>query len=330
MEKPRIDEYKNMDLPTHFAFAFAIGLIFFDKPEIALLVALASLFPDLDREYWFIPGKRYADEQIHRAGLHNVFIMCLTYIISPFFSLGIFLHMLQDSFTTVKDRGVEWFYPLTRLVKRGLFDGDGKPQPLDPKEKIYFYQEDSRGLVDKADPDLREYGCDPVPWRRVYGFAQNSQILDRGFLYGSIVTILIWHFAPGNNLHLISWSTIPMSYYLVIFVGYGSVLTLFVAGELDRRDKSPSRKLKIAEELDQSDKSPSRKLRKMDFIKYVIFAFGLILFSIWLILFRNEIITNIQNVLSNPIAFSMYATIVPAAIALMILQKSKGKGPVVV
>jgi hypothetical protein len=27
-----------------------------------------------------------------------------------------------------------------------------------PKEKIYFYQEDSQGLVEKADPDLREYG----------------------------------------------------------------------------------------------------------------------------------------------------------------------------
>ena len=39
-----------MDLPTHFAFAFAIGLVFFDKPEIALLVALGAIFPDLDRE----------------------------------------------------------------------------------------------------------------------------------------------------------------------------------------------------------------------------------------------------------------------------------------
>jgi membrane-bound metal-dependent hydrolase YbcI (DUF457 family) len=46
-----------MDLPTHFAFAFAIGLLFFDKPEIALLIALGAVFPDLDREYWFMPKK---------------------------------------------------------------------------------------------------------------------------------------------------------------------------------------------------------------------------------------------------------------------------------
>jgi hypothetical protein len=73
-----------VDLPTHFAFAFVIGLIFFGKPEIALLVALGAIFPDLDREYWFIPERKYADEQIHRAGLHNVFIMGLAYVISPF------------------------------------------------------------------------------------------------------------------------------------------------------------------------------------------------------------------------------------------------------
>ena len=67
-----------MDLPTHFAFALAVGLLFFDKPEIALLIALGAVFPDLDREYWFMPKKKYADGQIHRAGLHNVFIMGLS------------------------------------------------------------------------------------------------------------------------------------------------------------------------------------------------------------------------------------------------------------
>src|SRR5262249_23071701 len=157
--------------------------------------------------------------------------------------------------------GVEWFYPLTRLVKRGLYDANGKMQPLDPKEKVYFYQQDSRGLVEKADPDLREYGCDPVPWRRVYGFGQNSQILDRGFLYGSIVLVLIWNFAPGNNSHLLTWSTVPANFYLLISVAYASVITLFVAGEIDRRDKA---------------RSP--KLQRSDFIKYPIFGVGVILF----------------------------------------------------
>ena len=241
---------------------------------------------------WFIPNKKYAEEQIHRAGLHNVFIMGLAYVISPFFSLGIFLHIFQDSFTTVKDRGVEWFFPLTRLVKRGLFDSSGIKQPLDPKEKVYLYQEDSRGLVEKADPDLREYGCDPVPWRRVYGFAQNSQILDRGFLFGSIVIILIWNFAPGNNFHLLTWSTTPANYYLLISFAYASVITLFVAGELDRHDKSRS-----------------QKVQRFNFIKYPIFGFGVILFGFWLLLFWPEIKINLFNIVSNPIAFSMEAVL---------------------
>jgi hypothetical protein len=68
--------------------------------------------------------------------------MALTFAVSPFLSLGVFLHVLQDSFTTVKDRGVEWFYPFTRLAKRGRYDPEGVPQPLDPSEKVYFYQED--------------------------------------------------------------------------------------------------------------------------------------------------------------------------------------------
>lgn len=301
-----------MDLPTHFAFAFAVGLFFFNKPEIALLVALGAIFPDLDREYWFMPSMKYAEEQIHRAGLHNIFIMGLAYLISPYFSLGIFLHIFQDSFTTVKDRGVEWFFPLTRLVKRGLYDSDGKKQPLDPKEKVYLYQEDSRGLVEKADPDLREYGCDPVPWRRVYGFAQNSQIVDRGFLYSSIVLILIWNFAPGYHFHLVTWSAITSNFYLMILIAYASVITLFVSGELDRHDKKRS-----------------QKVQRINFIKYPIFGFGAILFGFWLILFWSEIKLNLLNIFSNPIAFSLEVILVPLTVVLMIIQK-RGKYPAVV
>src|SRR5438132_13792973 len=113
-------------------FGLAVGFVFFGRPDIAFLISLGALIPDLDREYWFIPKKVYADEQIHRAGLHNVFMMAVIYVASPYLSLGVFLHVLQDSFTTVKDRGVEWFFPLTRFIKRGLYDGEGNPQPKDP------------------------------------------------------------------------------------------------------------------------------------------------------------------------------------------------------
>src|SRR5712692_7420668 len=151
-----------MDLPTHFVFAIAVGLVFFGRYDFALLMALGALLPDLDREYWFVRVKKYSDEQYHRARFHNVFVLPAAYLVSPYLAIGVFLHMLQDSFTTAKDRGVEWFYPLTRLVKRGLYDSSGTPQQKDPKEHVYFYQEDPHGLINQADPDLRETGLDPV------------------------------------------------------------------------------------------------------------------------------------------------------------------------
>ena len=296
-----------MDLPTHFTFGFAVGLVFFGNPEIALLIALGALLPDLDREYWFTPKRAYADEQIHRAGLHNVFMMGLTYLVSPSLSLGVFLHVLQDSFTTVKDRGVEWFFPVTRLVKRGLFDSQGNPQPLDSKEKVYFYQQDPKGLVNKADPDLREYGCDPIPWRRVYGFAQNSQMLDRGFLFGSITVILIWFFAPGNTLHLSTWSSFPAVDYDTTLVGFGAIAVLFFAGEMDRRDKTP-------------------RFGKINVIKYPMFIIGLGLFGYWGFLFANKIGNNLTVIFSNPIAIIMGMILVPLVIVGMIKWKTGKSG----
>jgi hypothetical protein len=221
-----------LDLPTHAIFGFAVGLVFFGRPEIALLVSLGALIPDLDREYWFIPMKAYLDEQYHRALFHNVFVIALAYLVSPFLSLGIFLHMLLDSFTTSKDRGCEWFYPFSRLVKRGRYDADGHPQHLDPNERIYFYQEDLHAMIEYPEPNLPE---PESPWRRVYGPALNSSLLDRGFLCGAIAVILVWLLTPDfSNLTLFSNN---LTKCIPHIAGYFSVGALFFAGELDRRDQ---------------------------------------------------------------------------------------------
>jgi hypothetical protein len=94
---------------------------------------------------------------------HNLFVMGAVYLVSPFVSFGMFLHVFQDSFTTIKDRGCKWLYPVTRLVKLGRKDANGTDQPLDPKEHVHFYQEDLKGLLENTDPDLREVGDRPVP-----------------------------------------------------------------------------------------------------------------------------------------------------------------------
>ena len=301
-----------MDLPSHLSFGLAIGLVFFgDRPEIVLLIGLGTLIPDLDREYWYVKQKVYADEQYHRARFHNVFLILLGYLVNPFFSLGIFLHMLQDSFTTAKDRGVEWFYPLTRLVKRGMYDQSMNPAKQDASSsKVYFYQEDVLGYANAADPDLRE-GDQPVPWRRVYGFAQNSHLLDRGFLFGSLAVIVIWLAYPVGLQHIHQMSDFIKSAGLIWPVGYLAVGVLFIAGETQRRDKLP-------------------KIPQLKPIQVPLFVLGIALLVIWGILFLPQVVSNVENIVADPIpVIAGLLTIPIVAFALVKYYTRGGKTAIV-
>src|SRR5713101_8622152 len=270
-----------MDLPSHLSFGLAIGFVFFgNNPEIVLLIGLGTLVPDLDREYWYVRQQVYAEEQYHRARFHNVFLILIGYLLNPFLGLGIFLHMLQDSFTTAKDRGVEWFYPLTRLVRRGITDPAGNATPLDPKEQVYFYQEDPKGLINSADPDLRETGPDPVPWRRVYGFAQNKHILDRGFLFGSAAVLLVWIIRPLNPSNFVSLVMALGTNWL--WLGYLAVGVLYAAGETDRRDLPA-------------------KLPMLKRLGWPLLGSGVALLALWGTLYGPEILLNVESIFSDPV-----------------------------
>jgi len=289
----------DLDLPTHWLFGIAIGLVFFGHPEIAFLIGLGALLPDLDREYWFIPSQDYRDEQLHRALFHNVFIMALAYLMSPFLSLGVFLHALLDSFTTVKDRGVEWFWPVTRFVKRGRKDANGNNEPLDPKEHVYFYQEDPKGLLENPDPELRQLGGRPVPWRRTYGMALNSQLLDRGFLFGSIAIMVIWLFASGGTHLAIPLASFPQfvrylfDRYFRIWVGYVSIVIIFVAGELDRRYRA-----KLL------------RVPGLTFMKIPILAVGILCFLYFVFLSLTGILTNLKAIATDWVSILLVALVV--------------------
>jgi hypothetical protein len=306
-----------MDLPTHFFFGLAIGFVFFGRqPEYALLIGLGALLPDLDREYWFIPPKQYAEEQRHRALLHNVVVIALTFAVSPFLSLGVFLHVLQDSFTTVKDRGVEWFYPFTRLAKRGRYDAEGNERPLDPAEHVYFYQEDPPGLVKFADTDLQEEQDKPIPWRRVYGFALNSHLLDRGFLFGSVAVLLVWLFVPTPSLTFPNLSVLlqtPPDTYGTWSLGLVAVATLFLAGEIDRRD--------VARPV----------LGKLTTLKIPIFVIGIVLLGGWVFLYRVSIGSNISIAVAQPIQIVAIVILIPVIAVLLIWQQTRrGKEPTII
>ncbi len=295
----------NMELTTHAIFGFAIGLVFFGRPDIALLVMFGALVPDLDREYWFVKVRKYQEEQPHRARFHNVFIMALGYLLSPFFALGIFLHALQDSFTTVKDRGAEWFYPLTRCIKQGTLDGEGNKQPNIEPGKIYFYQEDPKGIVEHADPDLQEPDDKPTPWRRVYGPALNSCLLDRGFLLGSILIVIVWLVTPDFS-HVAVFAE-PWSFYYPFIAGFAFFGLVYFAGELDRRDRKVP--LKVI---------PKAMIRHKNIFKKPIFAVGIVFLGVWLVLYRMEIWANLEALSSSWIALFLGGVAVTIASVIAI------------
>ena len=302
-------------------FAFAVGLIFFGRLDVAFLVTLGALVPDLDREYWFVKTRKYQDEQPHRARFHNVFVMAIGYLLSPFFALGIFLHVLQDSFTTAKDRGAEWFYPLTRWVKRGKLDAEGNIQQNIESGKIYFYQEDPIGLIEYADPDLQEPDNQPTPWRRVYGPALNNCLLDHGFLIGSFFLSVIW-------LATLYFSGVALfdkslSFYYPFIAGFVFFGLVYLAGELDRRDRKEP--LKII---------PKSMIKNKNIFKKPIFLAGLVFFVVWLFLFRIEIWTNLESLFANWVKIILGITVVAIVSFLLIkaemtITKKKGV-PVIV
>lgn len=278
--------------------------MFFGHPEIALLIGLGALIPDLDREYWFIPSQIYRDEQLHRALFHNVFIMALAYLVSPFLSLGIFLHALLDSFTTAKDRGCEWFWPVTRLVKRGRKDANGNDVPLDPTEHVYYYQEDPKGLLENPNPNLRKLGDRPVPWRRTYGPALNSQLLDRGFLFGSIAIILIWSFAPGGTHLAILLACFPQ--LVRYLVGGMSIVIILVAGELDRGDRA----------------KPLR-VPGLAFMKVLLLVVGIALGCYCVFLSLTSILTNLEAIVTDWVSILLAALVVALLCPILVKWQTR-------
>ena len=309
-----------MDLPTHFFFGIAVGLVFFGQPFIALIVGLGALLPDLDREYWYMPEKKYAEEQRHRALFHNVIVIAAAYVASPFLSLGVFVHVLQDSFTTVKDRGVEWFYPFTRKVKRGLHGADGKDRPTAPGERVYFYQEDPPELVKFADPDLQEPADEPVPWRRAYGFAQNSHLLDRGFLFGSAAIAVLWLVDPANSASVSRFLGLGTQLW-VVFAAYIAVVLLFASGETQSALERTHAKMGP-----HSCQVPPSRLKALRPLQVPLLVIGVALLAVPAVLDWGGFVNNLSRIVSDPpLLVSAVAAVLLIAMAVIKWQTRGGR-----
>jgi hypothetical protein len=169
-------------------FGALIGALFFGRWDIILLFAIGSVLPDMDREYGFFSKDYFREHQLHRALYHNFLFIGIISLINPYRALGAFCHTLLDGINTAKDRGVEWLYPFSRLVKKARFDHAGKKIAFDIKTKLYMYQNDPVELTRKTAEDMKDFTL--RPWRRIYGPFYSGGILDIGIFVGSTVLIL--------------------------------------------------------------------------------------------------------------------------------------------
>jgi len=226
-----------MNFPTHVMLGLAIGAVFFGKPEIILLVGLGSTLPDLDREYGFFSKETFRNRQGHRALCHNLLFLGIVYLVNPYLGLGAFLHTFLDAFTTARDRGVEWLYPFTRLVRRAVYDYDGKRLPLDPNRKIYLLQNELPVLTEKTTKDIKPRE-QTLPWRRTYGPALSGKLFDQGLFIGSITLLLLLLAFSALGFHQFIDLTIrplSVSFYLPLVLGSVGIVMNFLVGEVDRK-----------------------------------------------------------------------------------------------
>ena len=192
-----------MNINTHLVFGAVIAALFIGKPEAVALAALGSVIPDLDRPYWFIPKKRVAEEEYHRAFIHNIVALSLVYLINGYLALGFFSHLMLDSMTTVKDRGVEWLFPFTRIVSRDYWSqAEVQVEPL-----VW------------------------IPWRRTYGPSLNGHMLDTYVFLCSVAVLLSWTIFQSFHHYL------DLNYWFNpgFLVFAASILLLFASGEYQQR-----------------------------------------------------------------------------------------------
>jgi hypothetical protein len=223
-------------------FGILVGAMFFGRLDAMLLIGLGCALPDLDREYGFFKRDSFRELQVHRALFHNFLFMGVLYLVNPFLALGAFLHTLLDALTTARDRGVEWLFPFSRLVKSALYDEHGKAveRPNSARGgRVLFYQYDPIKLTRLSSEDLKEYK--PAPWRRTYGPALSGKLLDEGIFLGSVaLTVMLILFSYFGVGHFIALNLGILRYFpskLPFLLGVAGVLLQLGSGEFDRRKK---------------------------------------------------------------------------------------------
>jgi hypothetical protein len=234
-----------MNITTHGVVALVLGIVLFHNLELALIVVIGAVIPDLDREYFFLKRDSFRALQLHRALLHNFVVAAILWVANPLLALGALSHYFLDIFTSATDRGIEFLFPFTRVVGTWLYGIKGETkngvkmfkytvkEKKTGEKKLQWWVEDPwRLLYETSDIDLQEPS--PQPWRRSYGPFKNDRIVDWGIFAGSVLFLILlavpvalrttFYASAGNLLHM-----------LLFLLAFGGVAIFFRVGEWSRK-----------------------------------------------------------------------------------------------
>jgi hypothetical protein len=218
-----------MNLNSHALLALSVGMVFTHNTQLAVLIGIGAILPDIDREYVFTKRKIFQKYQFHRALFHNVFFAAAVSTVNPYLGVGVISHIFLDTLTSPTDRGVELFFPISRLVKNVYLNLNG--DEINSKGVLWYLEDPVRLVAETADPGLKEVGKNA--WRRVYGPFKNSRLADWEAFYSSLLFLLIY---VSSMYGLANWIKSFLYYtfdvYLLFVIG---IILFYGAGEAWRR-----------------------------------------------------------------------------------------------
>lgn len=238
-----------MNITTHAVVAFVLGIVLFRNVELALIMSMGAVIPDLDREYFYLKRDRYRALQLHRAALHNFVVAGILWVANPLLALGALSHYFLDIFTSATDRGIEFLFPFTRVVGTWLYGIEGETkngvkmfkytvkEKKTGEKKLQWWVEDPwRLLYQTSEVDLFE--PNPQPWRRSYGPFRNSKIVDWGIFVGSVLFLLLLLVPATSRTTFYSSLGLDLLHGFWFGLAFGSIALFFWLGERSRKQSA--------------------------------------------------------------------------------------------
>ena len=133
---------------------------------------------------------------------------------------------------------------------------------------------------------------------------QNGQLLDRGFLAGSLAVIAIWLAYPFGFAHAHQFSELIES-NSVWAIGYAAVAVLFCC----RRD---------------SEERQASQASTVEGVSGPLFVIGIGLLVVWFVLFRFEMLSNLENILADPIPLLAGIVAIPVISFILVRYYTRG------